>query len=225
MSATAEEIWVILRELTQSQKETDRKFQETDRKFQETDRKYQEMVRDLFASQKETDRKFQETDRKFQETDRKFQETDRKIKEVTTAIGRLGNRLGEFVEEMVRPAVVRLFQERGIAVHEVHRGVVSERGEERMEVDLLVVNDTDVIDIEVKSELSVEDVQAHVGKLGQFKKLFPHYRDCRVLGAVAAMVTPEDAARYAYRQGLFVLGQSGETVVIRNDAAFRPKAW
>jgi len=82
-----------------------------------------------------------------------------------------------------------------------------------------------VIDIEVKSELSAEDIQVHVEKLGRFKKLFPHYRDCRVLGAVAAMVTPEDAARYAYRQGLFVLGQSGETVVIRNDAAFRPKVW
>ena len=214
MSTTAEDIWTILRELAQSQKETDRKFQETDRQFKETDH----LIRDLFTSQKETDRR-------FQETDRQFKETDRKIKEVTTAIGRLGNRLGEFVEEMVRPAVVRLFQERGIAVHEVHRGVVSERGEETMEVDLLVVNDTDVIDIEVKSELSVEDIKAHIEKLSCFKRLFPHYRNCRVMGAVAAMVTPEDAARYAYRQGLFVLGQSGETVVIRNNAAFRPKIW
>ena len=149
---------------------------------------------------------FRETNLKFQETARQFRETDRKIKEVTAAIGRLG----EFVEEMVRPAVVRLFHERGIAVHEVHRSVASQRGEESMEVDLLVVKDTDVINIEVKSELRVKDMREHVEKLARFKKMFPHYRDCRVKGAVAAMVIPDEAARFAYRQGLFVLARAGK---------------
>jgi len=88
-----------------------RLFQETDRKFQETDRKFQE-----------TERKFWETS---QETDRMFQETSREIKVVNESIGRLGNRLGDFVKEMVRPAAVRLFREQGIDVHEVHRGVES----------------------------------------------------------------------------------------------------
>ncbi len=72
-------------------------------------------------------RLFQQTNLQFQETDRKFQETDRKIKEMTISIGRLGNKLGDFVEEMVRPAAVRLFQEWGIADHEVHRQVVANR--------------------------------------------------------------------------------------------------
>jgi hypothetical protein len=35
----------------------------------------------------------------------------------------------------------------------------------------------------------------------------------------------ENADRYAYRQRLFVLAQSGETVVILNDAQFQPRAW
>jgi hypothetical protein len=51
------------------------------------------------------------------------QETDRQIKSVSKQIGDLGNRLGEFVEYQVRPAVVRLFQERGIDVHEFHPGL------------------------------------------------------------------------------------------------------
>ena len=45
------------------------------------------------------------------------------------------------------------------------------------------------------------------------------------MGAVSAMVVPDEAARFAYRQGLFVLGQSGETVTIRNDGAFEPAVW
>ena len=45
------------------------------------------------------------------------------------------------------------------------------------------------------------------------------------MGAVAGMVVPDDAARFAYRQGLFVLAQSGESVTIRNDANFQPGVW
>ncbi len=167
----------------------------------------------------------EETNRKMQETDRKMQETDRKLKEVTTAIGRLGNRLGEFVEEMVRPAVVRLFQQRGIAVHQVSRGVYAERDGDAMEIDLLVVNNLDVVLVEVKSELKADDVKDHVSRLERFKKLCPQYAGFRVMGAVAAMVVPEDAARFAYRQGLFVLVQSGDSMTVGNDEDFNPSVW
>ena len=161
----------------------------------------------------------------FRETDRKFQETDQKIKEITTNIGRLGNKLGDFVEEMVRPAAVRLFRERGIDVHEVHRNVEAQRGEEGIEIDLLVVNDTDVVDIECKSTLSLDDVNDHLVSLAKLKKLLPTYADKRVMGAVTAMVIPDNVASYAYRRGLFVIVQSGDHLIIRNDAKFKPQIW
>jgi len=182
--------------------------------FRETDRKFQD-----------TDRKFQDTDRKFQDTDRKFQDTDQKIKEITTNIGRLGNKLGDFVEEMVRPAAVRLFRERGIDVHEVHRNVEARRGEEGIEIDLLVVNDTDVVAIECKSTLSLDDVNDQLDSLAKLKKLLPAYAGRRVMGAVAAMAIPDNVASYAYRQGLFVIAQTGDHLIIRNDAKFTPQIW
>jgi hypothetical protein len=37
------------------------------------------------------------------------------------------------------------------------------------------------------------------------------------------MVVPDDVARYGYRQGLFVLAQSGDSVVILNDDTFQPR--
>ncbi len=181
-------------------------------------------------------RLFQETDRKFQETDRKFQETDRTIKalslqtsldikRVSESIGRLGNRLGDFVEEMVRPAAVRLFREQGIDVHEVHRGVEASRGGDDIEIDLLVVNTTDVIAVECKSLLGIDDVNQHLLTLGKLKKLLPTYAEKRVMGAVAAMVLPDNVSRYAYKQGLFVISQSGDHLLIRNDAKFKPQIW
>lgn len=214
MSAVADDIWAILREVAQTQKETTRKFLETDQRFQETDRKFQE-----------TDRKFQETDRKFQETDRQFKETDRKLKEVTASIGKLGNRLGDFIEDAVRPSAVRLFQEQGIDVHEVHQNVSAQRANEGLEIDLLVVNTTDVVAIECKSNLNHADVTEHLERLQKLKRLLPSYADKRVLGAVAAMVIADNVAKYAYRQGLYVIGQSGDHLIIRNDAGFTPKIW
>jgi len=160
-----------------------------------------------------------------QELAQSQKETDKQIKQVNKQIGELGNRLGEFVEYQVRPAVVRLFQERGIDVHEFHPGISVTRGHEGLEIDLLVVNDTDAILVEVKSKLTQRDVDEHLQRLAKFKRLMPRFRDVKALGAVAAMVVPDEVASYAYRQGLFVLVQSGESVVILNDAGFTPQVW
>jgi len=193
-------------------------FQENALQFKETDRKF-----------KETDRKFQETDRKFQETREEMRtlskETQLKIKQVSESIGRLGNRLGDFVEEMVRPAAVRLFRERGIDVHEVHQNIVSQRGDEGIEIDLLVVNDTDIIAIECKSNLGIDDVNEHLQRLEKLKRLLPSYANKRVMGAVTGMVIPDHVARHAYRQGLFVIAQTGNHLALRNDLNFHAKIW
>ena len=209
MATTYEEVLALFRE-------TDRKFQESRAEAAREFAELRQFVRELS----------QETDRKFQETDRKFQETDRKIERVNEQLGRLGNRLGDFVEGLVRPAVVRLFQERGIAIREVHPDVsVDEPGGGGMQIDLLVVNGEEAILIEVKSKLTQRDVDEHLERMGKFKRLMPRYADIRALGAVAAMVIPPEVGRYAYRRGLFVLAQSGASVVILNDAQFQPRAW
>jgi len=221
MSTVADDIWVILRELAQSQQETDRRFQDTDKKFQETDRQFQE-TKTMFQ---ETEKMFQETDKKFKESDKIFQETDRKIKEVTGNIGRLGNRLGEFIEDALRPAVVRLFRQRGIDVHEVHQNISAQRGNDGLEIDLLVVNDSEIVAVECKSNLGVDDVNAHLLRLAKLKTLLPAYAEKRVLGAVASMVINDNVARHAYRQGLYVIGQNGDHLEIRNAGDFVAKIW
>ncbi|MCZ8224298.1 MAG: DUF3782 domain-containing protein [Microcystis sp. LE19-84.1B] len=160
-----------------------------------------------------------------QELSQAQKETDKQINRVSQQIGELGNRLGEFVEWQVRPAVVRLFQERGIDVHEFHPDISVKRDNEGLEIDLLVVNDTDAILVEVKSKLTQRDVDEHLQRLAKFKRLMPRFRDVKALGAVAAMIVPNEVASYACRQGLFVLVQSGENVIILNDAEFTPQIW
>lgn len=180
------------------------------------------LMKELFVSQKETDRKFQEMSQEIKGIQKV---TAKEIKAVSESIGRLGNRLGDFVEEMVRPAAVRLFREQGIDVHEVHRGVEAKRDGDEIEIDLLVVNTTDVVAVECKSSLSIDDVNQHLTNLNKLKKMLPTYAEKKVMGAVAAMVIPDNVARYAYKQGLFVITQSGDHLLIRNDAKFKPQVW
>ncbi|AKV68510.1 DUF3782 domain-containing protein [Microcystis panniformis] len=207
MTATIEDIREILKELAQSQQELSQSQQE------------------LSQAQQELSQAQKELSQAQKETDKQIKETDKQINRVSKQIGELGNRLGEFVEWQVRPAVVRLFQERGIDVHEFHPGISVKRDNEGLEIDLLVVNDTDAILVEVKSKLTQRDVDEHLQRLAKFKRLMPRFRDVKALGAVAAMIVPNEVASYACRQGLFVLVQSGENVIILNDAEFTPRVW
>jgi len=152
-------------------------------------------------------------------------DTDRRLNELGKQIGGLGNRLGEFVEGVVRPGLVRLFRERGVDVRETHRDLEAERNGRKAQVDLLVVNDAEVVVVEVKSKLSQRDVEEHLERLALFKELFPRYADARVLGAMAAMVVPEKQAAFAEAAGLYVIGQAGEDAVFLNSAGFEPRAW
>lgn len=90
---------------------------------------------DILLLFKETSEQMKRTDEQMKRTDQRMEKTDKKINKMSESIGRLGNRLGEFVEEMVRPAAVRLFKERDIEVHEVHQNIISQRNGEGIEID------------------------------------------------------------------------------------------
>jgi hypothetical protein len=161
----------------------------------------------------------------MQETDRKMQETDRMVRQTSEQLGKLGNRLGEYVEYSIKPALVRLFRERGIDVQQVHMDISAKSDHLATQIDLLVVDGDICVVVEAKSKLSNDDVDEHTERMEMFKRLFPRYGDTRAMGAVAAMVLPEDVARYAYRQGFFVITSKVEDVVILNDEDFTPAEW
>ena len=203
-----EDVRRVLRELAEQSKETDRRIAES---RAEADRRMQEADQRIAESRAETERRMQETDRRMRETDIK--------------LGRLGNRLGEFVEGAVRPGLVRLFRERGLDVHRTLCDVGGNKNGVALQVDLLVVNDTDAVAVEVKSKLTERDVDDHVERLGKFKILFPEFASKRLLGAMAAMVISDAAARYAEEAGMFVIGQAGDDAVLLNSERFEPKAF
>ena len=79
--------------------------------------------------------------------------------------------------------------------------------------------------MEVKSSLGVNDINELIENLTEFRTFFPEYSQKQLYGAVAGSEIEEGADKYAYRQGLFVLAQAGETVSILNNPDFEPRNW
>ena len=187
-------------------------------------------------TQQELERTIQEVWALFRETDKRIerlsQETDKKIAEVSKtakiafeSVTALTGKWGRFVEGLIAPGTISMFKERGIGVEKVYQRVKAHKDGREIEIDILAINKEYAILIEAKSSLGISDVDEHIERLKAFKVFFPEYSDRKVVGAVAGITIEEDADKYAYRHGLFVIGQSGETVEILNDKKFRPKVW
>ncbi len=216
---TIEDIYALFRtsqeefqeELRISREEYDRRSAEADHRAAQADHRAAE-----------ADRRFAESKT---QSDRSLEQLKRSVAEATRAVNALTTRWGRFVEDLVEPAVVRLFQERGIDVKEKHPRVSVTRQDIAMEIDILAVDTTDVVLVECKSKLSKDDVDEFIEKLQKFKIAFPAYKNYQAYGAVAGIEINQGIDRYAYQQGLFVIRPSGETVEIVNDQKFQAKIW
>jgi hypothetical protein len=176
----------------------------------------------IYKGFKETDHKFQETDRKFRETARVVKETDLQIQKLSREVGKIHGSLGRFAENMVAPAVVKLFNERGIPITDYAQRVYSPG--RRIEFDIVAFNKDYVVVVSVKMTLEVSDVKEFVNeRLPIFKELFPRYKDMKVIGAVAGANIVGESDRYAVKRGLYVFMQSGENITMLNDKTFKAK--
>ncbi len=174
---------------------------------------------------KEIEKGFQEIWKLFKETDKEIKETSKEVKETSRAVRDLTGKWGKFVEGLIVPAVERLFNEWGIEVDKVYQRARSRLNGSEMEIDILAVNGDYAILIEANSTLKIEDVNNHIKRLENFKSFFPEYKDRKIMGAVGGISIEEESDKYAYRQGMFVITESGETVKILNDKKFKPKEW
>ncbi len=117
-----------------------------------------------------------------------------------------------------------LFAGRGISVAETAAGARSYR-DGSVAFGPLLIDDDQVVAVEAAHRIEIEVVDDFSRRLQRFRRCFPRFARCRVYGAVAGIEIAEGADRYAYRRGLFVIRQSGDSVAIANDERFRPKVW
>ena len=175
-SATPQEIWNILRQVSASQQETDRQMQENARRIRE--------LNELFNGQ-----------------------------------------WVKLMESLVEGDLIKLLQQRGIALHHTVTNPRQNYGERRWEFDIVAVNGEEVVVVEVKTTLRVADVDRFIGRLHEFPELMPEYAGRRIYGAAAYLKAYQESDVRAERLGLFVIRATGSSASITNRHEFTPRAF
>ena len=92
------------------------------------------------------------------------------------------------------------------------------------EMDLILENTDTVLAVEVKTTLRISDVDDFLADLAECPTYYAKFTRNQWFGAVAGLDIVEEADRYAYRRGLYILNLSGAGLVqIMNDPKFKPR--
>jgi len=223
-----DEIMALFKETAQRSKETDKQIKETGQQIKESERM-------MAQRSKETERmmaeRFKETERllseRFRETDQFLKESSQKADKYLGKIKEFDRNWGKLVESLVAPGMVEQFKKINLDIDGMTQRVQKRKQGKNFEVDILLTNSNLIIPVEVKTTLNVEAVNEHIEKhLIPFKTFFPEYKDKAIYGAVAYIHVEENADRYAYKKGLYVLTfGDNDMVIIKNDPQFKPVAW
>ena len=214
-SAAVDEIWELIKETRKDMRESDARIKKFDARME----KFHAGMEELRAIQKETAEQLRETAEQLREkTDKQLRKTDR----------RFNTQWGRLVESLVEGSLAPLLQERGIEVnHTSPNHKVSFTGADgglrEKEFDIVALNGTEVVAVEVKTVLTPDKVRYFLSAMEDFKRYFPDYSHKSVYGAVAYLRGESEAERYAERRGLFVIRATGDSASIVNLDHFRPK--
>jgi len=241
--ATPDEIWAILRETAQRQKEheveaarwreedarrreEDAKRREEDAKQREEEAKRQERAEAEDAKRRE---EWAELKRGFAETKELFDRTDRQIERNNSEMGRLRNSFGEVIEHLVAPGIKERFCDLGLdfSLGKIAANmVVSENGKDVAEADLWLENAQTILVVEVKAKVKMKDVGKHKDRLEKIRGVHDGLNDSRrIIGAMAGAVFGSKERGAAHDAGFFVLAQTGDTMHMDIPEGFKPKEW
>ena len=158
----------------------------------------------------------------LQETDRilteKFAKTEKLISDMQKEIGGVSNSNGKIAESYFinsfENSMYFAGQEYDILAHNLRRK--SKKINRKGEFDLVLYNCNSVALIEIKYNAQKKHVEQTLAKVESFKTLFPEYKDFAMYLGLAGLHVDEDAEQEAITQGIAVIKQVGDTMVI-ND--------
>lgn len=187
----------------------------------------QQIIRDLGESQKETDQQIRELRDSQKETDRQMKETDRRLQQRQQQLDELfTGQWGKLMESLVEGDLIKLLKERNIQVDSMApHGRKGKRNGEDFEFDIIAINGSEIVVVEVKTTLKLKNVDHFIAKLQRFTYFIPEHKDKKIYGAVAYLKANESSDSYSEKQGLFVIRATGSSASISNPPDFKPKVF
>ena len=180
----------------------------------------QETDRILSEKQAETDRQLRETRLQIQETDRilseKQAETDRQLQKAFKEMGSWSNNHGFYAEEYFFNSFEKGKQNFfGENFDEIKKNLKGTETDD--EFDIVMLNGHSIGIVEVKFKAHENDVPKVLKKSSAFRTNFPKYQNHQVYLGLATMVFYPKLEEECVKQGIAVIKQVGDTVVINDE--------
>jgi len=153
----------------------------------------------------------------LQETAQLQRENEKQIKELQKTVGGITNNQGSFAEEYFFNSFEKgqknFFGEN---FDDVKKNLKNFWQGIEDEYDIVLYNHTSVALIEVKYKAHINDIPAVLKKAETFRVLFPNYKDFKIYLGLASLSFYPELEKECINQGIAVIKQVGDTVVI-ND--------
>jgi predicted AAA+ superfamily ATPase len=200
-AATLEDVWVVIREIAEQHKE----------------------------SKAEYDRKSAEYARIAAARDLAIERMSAKVEELSANVGGINNSLGDMAEGLMASDLYEKFETRGLEFDHAFPNYTVKDKKTKLkltEVDLLMVNGTIAMAVEVKTTMTRGDVDKHETRMDILRREPNSLFINRVLyGAMAGVKMSDEAREYAIEKGFFVIDLTGNMVKIDVPTDFTPKTW
>jgi len=183
----------------------------------------------VWAILQEVGKKQEELAESQKDTDRLMKETYRQMKDTDRRLGKLGNRFGDMVEDMVLPCLVKEFRKLGFVFTEACPNIEIDDEENNIltEIDITLKNGDKVMLVEVKAKPNTNDIDEHVARMEKVRAHANRHNDNRIyLGAIAGMSLSKSVKIYALKNGFYVIEPSGEDFFITTpEGDYAPREW
>ena len=179
----------------------------------------QKGIKELRESQKETS---QQIKRLSIETNQQIKENNEGLKKARQLFE---TQWGKLMESLVEGDLIKILNERGIAVKMTYMNVKSGYGKDQYEYDIIAGNGDEVVVVEVKTTLRVKHIKDFLEDIKKFSRRLSVYKNKMIYGAVAFLRAEEGAQKHAEKQGLFVVRATGDSACIINKQGFKPSVF
>ena len=165
--------------------------------------------------QEEGKKSFEEFKMFMQENEAKY---ERRMKLMEKTMGSWGNNYGSFAEEYF----FNCFEEGqqtffGEHFDDIERNYKSARKNIKDEYDIVLFNEKSVGIIEIKFKAHKDDIAQVLRKAETFRFIYPDYEKHKVYLGLASMSFYPDVEEACIKEGIAIIKQVGDTVVINDD--------
>ena len=198
---TAEQVWAAGMATYKQMRKNERIAKE---EFKELRALMKENAEHLKETERALSERFEETDHMLKETGRLINMNAERIKALDT---KFFSQAGHIIEGLMEPSAMRLFKEAGYDIDRCTKNYkrhIKATGR-KAEYDVILLDDTIAIVVEVKINCTKADVDHFIVQMGMFRELFPEAANKEVMGAIAAVNYDRESDIYAHDEGLFVI--------------------